>query len=153
MRLAPWIACALALAAPLAAQAELYRWVDDRGVVNDSSIRPQGVSKVTRLDEESGRVSTVPGLPPEQLARQRELELEARVARLEQELAEQRARAAAAAAQAYPAYPVVYAGYGGYAAYPAYNYPAFRHRFAVRAAFPPRAHAVVRHAPARGMRR
>lgn len=156
MRRSPWIACALALAAPVAAQAELYRWVDDRGVVNYSNIRPEGVRKVTQVEEDS-RVSTVPGPSPEQLAWQRQLELEQRLARLERELAEQRAREAMLAAQAYPAYPPFYGGYTGYAGFGYAVYPgwvpAHRHRFAARAAFPPRAHAVVRHAPARGMRR
>jgi hypothetical protein len=151
MRIGPSYICALALAAPLAAQAEIYRWVDDRGVINYSSIRPAGVKKVTQIAEDSGRVSTVPGISPELIAQQRQLELEARIQRLERELYEQRARdAMAAAAPSYPAYPypAYYPGYA-YAAYPVYGYPFV----AKRAFFPRRVHAVVRHAPVRGMRR
>jgi hypothetical protein len=150
MRIGPSFVCALALAAPLAAQAEIYRWVDDRGVINYSSIRPEGVKKVTQIAEDSGRVSTVPGIPPELVAQQRQLELVARIPRLERELYEQRARDAMAAAQAYPAYayPAYSPGYA-YAAYAAYGYPFV----AKRAFFPRRVHAVVRHAPVRGMRR
>jgi hypothetical protein len=108
MRIGPSYICALALAAPLAAQAEIYRWVDDRGVINYSSIRPAGVKQVTQIAEDSGRVSTVPGISQELIARQRELELEARIQRLERELYEQRARdAMAAAAPSYPAYPTL----------------------------------------------
>jgi len=150
MRIGPSFVCALALAAPLAAQAEIYRWVDDRGVINYSSIRPEGVKKVTQIAADSGRVSTVPGISPELVAQQRQLELEARIQRLERELYEQRARDAMAPAQAYPAYsyPAYYPGYA-YAAYPVYGYPFV----AKRAFFPRRVHAVVRHAPARGKRR
>ena len=161
MRIGPSIVCALALAAPLAAQAEIYRWVDDRGVINYSSVRPEGVKKVTQIAEDSGRVSTVPGMSQELLAQQRQLELEARIQRLERELYEQRARDAMAAAQSYPAYP--YPAYSpGYAAYPAF--PVYGYRFvAARPVFPrhvravvphaPVRHAPVRHAPMRGMRR
>ena len=156
MRLGPSIVCVLALAAPLAAQAEIYRWVDDRGVVNYSSVKPEGVKKVAQIAEDSGRVSTVPGISQELVAQQRQLELEARIQRLELELYEQRARDAMAAAQSYSAYPspAYYSGYAGYPAYPLYGYgfvaarPVFpRH---VRAVVP---HAPVRHAAMRGMRR
>jgi len=164
MRLGPSFVCAFALAAPLAAQAEIYRWIDDRGVINYSSTRPEGVKKVTQIAEDSGRVSTVPGISQELIARQRELELEARIQRLERELYEQRARDAVAAAQPYPAYPypAYYSGYAGYAAFPAY--PVYGYRFvAARPVFPrhvravvphaPVRHGPVRHAPVRGMRR
>jgi len=40
------------------AEAQVYKWVDDKGVVNYSSTRPEK-RKSTKLDEESGRVSTV----------------------------------------------------------------------------------------------
>jgi hypothetical protein len=147
MRPGPFIVCVLALAVPLAAPAEIYRWVDDRGVINYSSIKPEGVKKITQVSEDSGRVSTVPGIAPELIARQRELELEARIQRLERELYEQRARDAMAAAQSYPAYP--YPAYSsGYAAFPAY--PVWGYRFvAARPVFPRHVHAVVRHAPVR----
>jgi hypothetical protein len=161
MRLASSITCALALAAPLGAQAELYRWVDDRGVVNYSNIRPEGPQKVTQVDADS-RVSTVPGLAPEDRARQRQLELEARVAQLEQALAEQRAREAWLAAQA-PAYPPYYGGFSGYASVgyvsPAWWVPVHRHRFpshpgfVPRPAFVPRTHVAVRPTPVRVVRR
>jgi hypothetical protein len=173
MRLVAPLACTFALLAPLAAAAELYRWVDDRGVVNYSNIRPEGVKKVAQLEEDS-RVSTVPGVSADEAARLRQRELEARIERLERELYEARARSAAAVAPAvypYPAYDPWYAAYPAYA-YPAYStvfYGAYTpgyfrgHRFAGRPFFPPRVHpvgpprvhAVGRPAPvaARGMRR
>ena len=40
------------------AEAQVYKWVDDKGVVNYSSTRPEK-RKSTKLDEDSGRVSTV----------------------------------------------------------------------------------------------
>jgi hypothetical protein len=174
MRLVAPLACAFALLAPLAAEAELYRWVDDRGVVNYSNIRPEGVQKVAQLAEDS-RVSTVPGVSADEAARLRQRELEARIERLERALDEARARGAAAVAPAvypYPAYDPWYAAYP--AAYPAYAtvfygayYPAYfrgyGYRFAGRPILPPRAHPVGpprvhpvgRPAPvaARGMRR
>jgi hypothetical protein len=169
------IVCALAFLAPLAAEAELYRWVDDRGVVNYSNIRPEGVQKVAQLAPDS-RVTTIPGVSADEAARLRQRELEARIERLERELDEARARSAVAVAPAaypYPAYDPWYAAYPAYA-YPAYStvfygayYPAhfrgYGYRFAGRPVFPPRVHpvgpsrvhAVGRPAPvaARGMRR
>ena len=174
MRLVAPLACTFALLAPPAAEAELYRWVDDRGVVNYSNIRPEGVKKVAQLEEDS-RVSTVPGVSADEAARLRQRELEARIEQLEQALYDARARSAVAVAPAvypYPAYDPWYAAYP--AAYPAYatvlygGYaPAFRgygYRFAPRPVFPPRVHPVFpprvhpvvgRPAPvaARGMRR
>lgn len=166
---------AIAIAAPAAATAQIYKWVDDRGGVTYGNVPPPGAKKLTELDEDSGRVSTVPGLSPEQMARSRELELAARVERLERELYEARARAAAApVAYPYPAYDPGYASYPAYypSYYPGYStafygtyFPAgFRgHRFPVRpifpTAFPPRVHhpIVARPAPVAarggGMRR
>lgn len=161
MRPGSFVVCALALAVPLAAQAEIYRWVDEKGGVTYGNMPPPGAKKLTQLSEENGRVSTVPGISQEVIARQRELELEARIQRLERELYEQRARDATVAAQPYPAYPypAYYSGYAGYAAYPVWGYrfvgarPVFpRH---VRAVVPhaPARHAPVRSAPVRGMHR
>ena len=139
MRIGPSIVCALALAAPLAAQAEIYRWVDDRGVINYSSVRPEGVKKVTQIAEDNGRVSTVHGMSQELLAQQRQLELEARIQRLERELYEQRARDAMAAAQSYPAYPYpAYSpGYAAYPAFPVYGFGSWRRARSSRGTFAP----------------
>jgi len=40
------------------AEAQVYKWVDDKGVVNYSSTPPEK-RKRTKLDEDNGRVSTV----------------------------------------------------------------------------------------------
>ncbi|HTO48262.1 MAG TPA: DUF4124 domain-containing protein [Burkholderiales bacterium] len=124
---------AAAIAVPVAAHAGIYKWVDEKGGVTYGNTPPPTAKKVTQLDEDNGRVSTVPGPSPEQLARIRELELEARIQRLERELYEQRLRDAMAA-QSYPGYADYYGpgyfGYGGYAAgyFPAYGFP-FARRF------------------------
>ena len=150
------VLAAAAIAVPGAVHADVYKWVDEKGGVTYGNMPPPGAKKLTQVDEDYGRVSTVPGISPELIARQRELELEARIQRLERELYDQRARDAMAAAQSYPAYPypAYYSGYAGYPAYPIYGYglvaarPVFpRH---VRAVVP---RAPVRHAAARGMRR
>jgi hypothetical protein len=100
MRARPlWLLLSLAAlaAAPLAAPAALYKWVDDRGVVNYGDTPPPGAKQVTQLDESASTLSVVPGIPKEELDRLRERETQARVERLERELDELRARAAAAA--------------------------------------------------------
>jgi hypothetical protein len=138
---------ALLVAAVPAAQAEIYRWVDGKGVVNYGSKPPEGARNVRQLDENAVTVSTIPAPPRAARERQRELALEARVERLERELQElERARAAAptvVVVPAAPAYaPAFFAG------------PAFGHPFATRAVFPRRAHFAVRHGAVRvGIRR
>jgi hypothetical protein len=139
----------LLIAAAPAASAEIYRWVDERGVVNYGSKPPEGAKKVRQLDENAVTVSTIPAPPP---SAERQLALEARVERLERELYElERARSAVPVVMpTSPAYAPAYTAYA--AAYPAF-YPAFDHRFAKRTIFPRHGQAVVRHAPVRGMRR
>ncbi len=145
---------AAALAVPAAGHAGIYKWVDEKGGITYGNAPPPGAKKLTQLDEDSGRVSTVPGIPPEQLARQRQLELEARVQRLERELYEQRLRDALAA-QSYPAYAgyaPAYAGYAGYGGYAAGYFPAYGYPFATRVVRPVRMHGFVRPAPVRAVR-
>lgn len=154
MRAATSLVVLLALAAAPAVPAEIYRWVDEKGVVNYGAKPPEGAKKVKQLDQDAVTVSTVPAPPPPsaQRQRQRELALEARVERLERELYEfERARATVPIVMpAYPAYAPAYPAYAvGYSAF----YPAFDHRFAKGTIFPRHGHAAVRHAPVRGMRR
>ena len=152
---------AAAIAVPAAAHADVYKWVDEKGGVTYGNVPPPSAKKLTQLNEDNGRVSTVPGIPPEQLARLREAELEARVQRLERELYEQRLRDTMAAQSNYPQsyypgyadyYPGYSYGYGGYAA--GYWFPANRFPFATRFVRPVRivhpVHPIVRSAPMRG---
>jgi hypothetical protein len=137
------VLAAVAIAVPAAAYADVYKWIDEKGGVTYGNVPPPSAKKLTQLDEGNGRVSTVPGIPPEQLAQLRQLEIEARVQRLERELYEQRLRNAMAA-QSYPGYADYYGpgyfGYGGYAGgyFPAYGFP-FAKRFVrpVRVVHPP----------------
>jgi hypothetical protein len=100
------ILAALVALAP-AARAEVYKWVDEKGVVNYSSTPPEN-RKSTKLDEEQGRVSTIPAVDYSKSgAPRREQALQERVARLEQEVTRTRQAAAldaAAAAEAYQAW-------------------------------------------------
>src|SRR3990172_1124821 len=55
------VVAAAVLASPAGAQ--LYKWVDDKGVTNYGSAPPANARNVEKLDE--SRVSTVPGLKPD----------------------------------------------------------------------------------------
>ncbi len=94
---------ALLLAAP-AAHAEIYKWVDEKGVVNYANTPPENRQSV-KLDETQGRVSTIEAYDyARDGATKREQALQERVARLEQEVARGRQVAATdelAAAEAY----------------------------------------------------
>ena len=149
MRIPLTLIGALAITVPVAGYGEVYKWVDAKGVVNYGNVRPEGAKQVRQLDEDAGRVSTIPGIPKEQIARQRQLELEARVERLERELAEQ--RALAAAAPVYPAFPMNYpAGIAAYPGFvPAFGFPLI----AVRVAHPRRVHGGFRPPMARPVHR
>jgi hypothetical protein len=93
--------------APMAAQATLYKWVDENGVVNYGDTPPSSTTQTTQLDESKSSLSVVPGLSKEELAQMRERAAQARVERLEQEVAELRARAATP--PVYDTAPVAYA--------------------------------------------
>lgn len=85
--LALWLS--FAWAAP--AQAEIYKWVDEKGVVNYGSEPPKH-GNVLKLDTEAARVTIVPGSQPAaaQIVDPNAQVLQRRVERLEQELADER---------------------------------------------------------------
>jgi hypothetical protein len=92
------LAATLLAAAPLHAQ-QLYRWVDENGVVNFGDQPPSKAKDAKRIDPE-GRVTVVPGLSKEEMQRAAEID-ERRRAQAQKAEAERRAaRAAAAQAQA-----------------------------------------------------
>jgi hypothetical protein len=96
------LAAALALAP--AAHADVYKWVDEKGVVNYSSSAPEK-RKSVKLDEDNGRVSTIQSdYARDDVTTQRERALQQRVARLEQEAALSRQTAAQQEAVAQEAY-------------------------------------------------
>ena len=106
MRNVPLATVATLLALAPVAHAEIYKWVDDKGVVNYTSTPPQN-RKAVKLDEEQGRVSTIEAYDYSKSgAPRREQALQERVARLEEEVARGRQVAALDAAAAAEAYRV-----------------------------------------------
>jgi hypothetical protein len=93
-----------AAAAAGAAHAQVYKWTDERGVVNYSSSPPPAGRTGKVVNEESGRVSTIPTELPPAAAGSAERGLRERVERLEQENAAQRQATAANDAAAQEAY-------------------------------------------------
>src|SRR5262245_8762380 len=84
-----------ALVAAPAAYAQVYKWTDDKGVVNYSSTPPDN-RKSQKLDEDKGRVSTIEAQDLSKAeAASRERALRNRVDRLEQEAERNRQTAAA----------------------------------------------------------
>ena len=95
-RIAPiLLASTLLLAAPLAATAQVYKWVDEKGVVNYGDKPPPQSKGAQPFAEGAGSLSVVPGIPKEELGRMRELEAQQRIQRLEREVDELRARQSA----------------------------------------------------------
>lgn len=78
------IAVGASLLAGGPAQAQVYKWVDEKGVVNYTTSPPPKGRTATRLNEDEGRVSTIPhtpvaapdGDPRERALQERTLELE-----------------------------------------------------------------------------
>lgn len=89
------VVLAAALAAPQAAFAQPYKWVDERGVVNYGDAPPANAKNVRRLDAASAPLSIVPGLARDVIERERERTLQAQLAELQREVEELRARASA----------------------------------------------------------
>jgi len=108
---------ALCLTTPWHAGAEVYKWVDERGVVNYGDTPPQKSRGVKALDLQSGIETIIPGIPREELERLRERDNERRLWQLEAEVEALRARDAewAAASAAPPSEP-------GYSSSPVYWY-------------------------------
>lgn len=69
-----------------AAGAQLYRWVDERGVVNYGDTPPANARQVTPLNPDKSGVSVVPGLSREDLERAQQSAERARIERLEREV-------------------------------------------------------------------
>jgi hypothetical protein len=91
-----FVALAAAALPAAAGAAELYRWVDEKGVVNYGDKPPAAAKNVRTLDENAAPLSIVPGLSPETMLRERERAAEARVGQLERELLASQARERAA---------------------------------------------------------
>jgi len=85
-----------------AASAQVYRWTDERGSVNYGNKPPQNARNVSVVREDSGRVSTIPGMSPETVEAERDRLDRRRADRLERDLeAERRANRAASGGSDY----------------------------------------------------
>jgi len=98
---AAFIAVALA---PLTAQATLYKWIDDNGIVNYGDAPPGGPKNATPVDEASSSLSVYPGMTKDELARARDQDTQYRIQQLQRENAELRAQAYTYAPPPPPAY-------------------------------------------------
>ena len=122
------IACAIALCFAFPVQAQMYKWVDEKGVVNYSTTPPAGKAKAKVVEED--QISVVPTDPD--LERQGEALRKREERRAKQEEAEsQRRRQQAAAQPSYtppppaPEYPYTDEWWygGGYGYYPPVHRP------------------------------
>jgi Domain of unknown function (DUF4124) len=86
-----WIVCTALVATP--ALAQVYKWVDESGMVNYGDKPPPRSQGAHPLSEGSGSVSVVPGIPKEELDRLRKRDEQQSLQRLEREVDELRARA------------------------------------------------------------
>ena len=122
------LVAAVAVAVPLSAHAEVYKWVDEKGVVNYSNSPPAGTKQVTQLNEAATKVSVVPGMSKEEIERQRDLATQMRLDRLERQLDQLQLSRDTASYGApppdYGGYPTYVGGYvGGYSGYyPGYGF-------------------------------
>ena len=123
LRTAP-VALLFSLLAGMAscAVAQVYKWVDEKGVVNYGDKPPARGKPAQPLAESGGSVSVVPGMSREELERQRDRDMQQRMRELEREVDALRAREIArdnVAPYPVPAditYVPAY-GYGGYYGY------------------------------------
>lgn len=106
----------LCLVLPAMAAADVYRWIDERGVVNYGDRPPAKSAKGLRsLDLDLDGVNVIPAIPRAELDRLRERDLERRLRQLEAEVEELRARESAQAAA-----PVVAPSEPRYFGYPVF---------------------------------
>ena len=74
-----------ALALPLLAHAQIYKWVDDKGVTSYGNKPPPNAAGLTTLTDGESRVSVIPSPWPQPAPAARERGLESRIARGERE--------------------------------------------------------------------
>ena len=80
------------LAMSPALHAQVYKWVDENGVVNYGDKPPARGKPAQPLSENGGSVSVVPGIPREELERSRDRDTQQRLRELEREVDALRAR-------------------------------------------------------------
>ncbi len=85
------VTACLAAASGLAS-AQVYRWTDERGSINYGSKPPAGARNVVKMNDDDGRVSTMPSVPPETIDATRARAEQRRADQLQRDLdAERRA--------------------------------------------------------------
>jgi hypothetical protein len=82
----------IAAVAPVGVSAQLYKWVDADGTVNYGDAPPKGAKDVRVVGKDSGSLTVVPGISPEQRERLRQREEQRRIEALEREVQDLRAR-------------------------------------------------------------
>ena len=74
-----------ALALPQFAHAQIYKWVDEKGVTSYGNKPPPNAAGLTRLTDGESRVSVIPSSGPQPALAARERDLESRIARVERD--------------------------------------------------------------------
>jgi Domain of unknown function (DUF4124) len=77
---------------PTVAFGQLYRWIDADGTVNYGDTPPKGAKDVRVVGKDSGNLTVVPAITPEQRERLRQREEQRRIETLEREVQDLRAR-------------------------------------------------------------
>lgn len=91
-RSVPLMLLAACMAATTPAAAQVYRWTDERGIVNYGNKPPPNARNVATMREDDGRVSTIPGMSPEAVEAERDRFERRRADQLQRDLeAERRA--------------------------------------------------------------
>ena len=111
---------ALVLAAPGQVRAEIYKWIDERGVVNYGDRPPPQAKSSRPLDLDVDGTTLVPGIPKEELLQLRERDAGRRLRQLEAEVEELQAREATRGARSVTQPPDT-----GTYWYPVYGYPGY----------------------------
>lgn len=86
---------------PLLASAQVYKWTDEKGIVNYGNKPAANARNVVKLIEDDSKVSTVPGVSAAEMQGQRERSAQDQVERLERDLEQQRRAANTARADAH----------------------------------------------------
>ena len=74
-----------ALALPQFAHAQIYKWVDEKGVTSYGNKPPPNAGRLATLTDGESRLSVIPSSRPQQAPAARERDLESRIARAERD--------------------------------------------------------------------
>ena len=74
-----------ALALPQFAHAQIYKWVDEKGVTSYGNKPPPNAARLATLTDGESRLSVIPSSRPQPAPAARERDLESRIARVERD--------------------------------------------------------------------